>query len=389
MNPRLLQLAWRAVWHTPLITLLLAACIAVSTALPVGASFVLQGLQGSLRERAAATPLIVGPEASRFDLVFTALSFRATTITGLPASFSSELDRTGVRAIPLHTGTIARGLPVVGTTDDYYAARSLRIQAGEAPLLLGDVALGAHAARRLGLGVGDALRTETRRGLDLATAIPVTLNIVGVFAPNGTQDDNAAFTTLQSAWFAGGLIHGHEDAAGQDSAQALIGRTSDHVSLTQAVPTAPRVTEENRSGFHAHGDPNSFPITCFVLFPTSEKERTILAARLNALEGVRVVRPVVVIDEVLATIMHLKRVFDVAAAGLAVVTLLFLLCVAGLTARLRSAEMRTLREIGANRWTPISLYSLEIMIVVTTGLIIAAALVPTLMLVFERYSGWV
>lgn len=281
-----------------------------------------------------------------------------------------------------------RGIPVVGTEDAYFALRGLTVAEGETPLLLGDCTLGAAVAEDLGLGVGDTLTLDTRTGLDLATAVPVTLNIVGVLEPAGTIDDDAAFMTLQTAWFAEGRIHGHGEASGQEGETRVIGRTDEHVALSAAVPNSTRVSDENRGGFHAHGDPSTYPVTCFVLFPEDDRSRTIAAARYDAMPGVRAVQPIAVVEEVLASVLRVKGVFDVIAAGLGLVTVALLACVAMLTARLRVGEMRTLREIGAARGTPALLYAIEFGMILVVGLGGAAAIVAGVVFVFGSTTGW-
>ncbi|GAB4546944.1 MAG: ABC transporter permease [Phycisphaerales bacterium] len=384
-----LWLSWRAVCARPLISALLVLCVGVSIALPLTTTVLLERFEASLRARAASTPLIVGPDVSRFDLVFAGLYFREADIASVPRALASDARRPGLTVIPLRLDTTARTHPVVGTDDAYYAHRNLSTRAGELPFLLGEAALGAGVARQTGLGVGDTLVTDPPDGLNLAASSPIELTIVGVLAPTGTPDDGAVFTTLPTAWLAEGVLHGHTDARSVEGEENVIGSTERHVALSGAVPTARRVDDENRASFHYHADPDGLPLTALIVVPESDKDETIALARLDALEGVRALRSREVVDELLLTVLRIKSALDTVSALFIATTGALLVLIFWLTARLRADETRTIRDIGAARGTAVLLFICEGAYILFAGLVTGAALAWSTVAIAQRMLVWV
>src|SRR5690606_4548538 len=114
-----------------------------------------------LRERADATPLVAGADGSRFDLVLNTLYFRGRVPDPVPMRTVRSLAESGLcQPIPVLARDTAKGLPLVGTSSDYFDFRGLRAARGTLPVLLGECVLGSAAAERLGLGPGDALLTD-------------------------------------------------------------------------------------------------------------------------------------------------------------------------------------------------------------------------------------
>ena len=388
MNTAVLWLAWRSVRARPLVGALLTLCVCVACALPLAASALLERFDTALRARASDTRIVVGPEVSRFDLVFAALYFRDSDIEPLPARTLQDAERPGLTVIPVYLASCARGRPLVGVDDRYYAHRGLRARTGELPFLLGEAALGATAARDLDLAIDDTLVTDPPEGLDLASPTPIELTITSILAPTGTPDDEAIFTTLPSAWLAAGRLHGHADPEAYDDPTTVIGRTGDHTALSGAVRTHQRIDDDTRADFHFHGDPDTLPLTALILAPATDKDETIALARLDALPGVRALRAPDVVNELLATVLRIKAAFDVIALLFAATTTALLVLVFWLSAQLRADETRTIRDIGAARWTPALLFASEGAIILVLGASAGLALAWGVVAVAERTLIW-
>ncbi len=383
-----LWLAWRALCARPLVSAILALCVGVSVALPLTSSSLLEKFDAALRARAESTPIVVGPDVSRFDLVFATLYFREAEMEPVPKSLADDASRDGLLVIPLRTHSTVRSKPLVGTDDGYYEHRLISAAQGELPFFLGDASVGASAARAMRVGVGDTIVTDPPDGLNLAASSPIELRIVGVLAPTGTPDDDAVFTTLPTAWLAEGVLHGHDDARSFEGEEDVIGRTDEYTALSGAVRTFRRIDEDNRASFHFHANPDELPLTALIVVGDTPKDETIALARLDALRGIRALRSGEVVDELLLTVLRIKSAFDTIALLFIVTTGALLVLIFWLTARLRAAETRTIRDIGAARWTPFLLFASEGGMILFAGGVLGVGLALLGVALAERLLIW-
>ncbi len=379
-----LLLAWRhAVRHRGR-TLVLVACIALTLALPAAAQRVVDRFRAQLTARADATPILVGPRASRFDVLFAGLHFRAGDLRPLPNRLhESLLEEPGILSIPIHLGFTARGRPIVGTGSEYAELRGHEIRAGAPAALLGDAVLGSAAASSLGLGPGDEIASDQRELYDIAVPPSIRLAVTGVLAPTGTADDDAIFVDVRTCWLLAGRIHGHDDAAAlAERGSAVIGAEGDHVAVRAELVERNAVGEE-AALFHAHGDLAEAPLTVLILVPETEKVGTIVRARLDASPEHQAFVPSRVVEDLLAAVFRVKRLVDALALLLGVSTAALVALIFALTIRMRAAELETLHRIGCPRWTTVRLVGMELLVIVAGAVLLAAPLV----LAVDRLTG--
>ena len=207
-----LYLAWQYLGHQRAKTLLLVLSLAVFIGLPLVMRAMSEVMQQSLMARAESTPLLLGKKGSSLDLVIEALYFQPKGIEPLSEADVTELDATDLaRGIPLRTGLMAHGFPLVGTSLDYFPFRRLALAEGRDLTMMGECVVGADVAASLGLGSGDALLTSPSTLFDLAGVYPLKLHVVGTLQPTYGPDDRAVFVDVRTAWIAEGLGHGHQD----------------------------------------------------------------------------------------------------------------------------------------------------------------------------------
>ncbi len=354
-------------------TAILVACLAVSVLLPVAGRLLLDRYAESLRSRAAATPLVVGSAGSPIDLVLASLYFQKAELEPLPFAEVTALDQNrDLLAVPLCLGFTARGHPVVGTRLDYFEVRGLMAASGHLLQRLGDCVLGAAVAQELGIAAGDELFSDPREAYDLATAPPLKMRVRGVLAPRGTPDDEAVFVEVRTAWILSGLLHGHADAISMP-ATTIIGRDGGEIVLDEGIREYYEVREDNLAGFHLHGEEGSMPVSAILVFPRSERAGTIAEARLDEPESRQAVRPALVIDDLLATVVRVKRLFDGVVAVLVVVTALLAALVIALSIRARRGEILVMGAIGASPWTIRRVLAGEILAVLVAAIVLGAA----------------
>ncbi len=332
-------------------TAILVACLAVTVLLPLAGRLLLDRYSESLRQRAAATPLVVGAAGSPIELVLASLYFEPAALPTIPYGEVLSLDaEADVLAVPLSLRFTARGHPVVGTRFDYFGRRGLRPASGSLLQRLGDCVLGASAARDLGVSTGDALFTDPREAYDLATAPPLKMLVRGVLEASGTPDDDAVFVDLRTAWILEGLLHGHADPVKLPEA-AILGRDGERIVLDEGIREYYEVREDNLAGFHLHGEESAMPISAILVFPENDRIGTIIEARLDEPESRQAVRPALVIDGLLATVVRVKRLFDAITVLLGTTTILLAGLVIALSLRARRGEILVMQAMGASPWT--------------------------------------
>lgn len=364
-------LSLRHLQHTKLATAVLVLCIGIAVFIPVATQVLIAAYQADLEARAAETPLLLGAKGGRSELTLSSLYFRRETLDPLPFPSVQRVRKTGWGdPIPLHVGFTARGAPIVGTTPDYYRLRGLRPQRGSLPTMMGEVVLGATAAREFELGPGDALFSDQKEVYDISKPPALKMRVCGVLGARGTPDDDAVFVDVKSCWIMLGLYHGH-DPAESAPAHQVIGRADGHTTLSGEFIEYNEVTPENAASYHFHGDPEKLPISAIIVLPYDAKSASLLKARMNGTKTLQMVRPSEVIEDLLSDVFRVKSFFDSLSATLALSTALLVGLVMLLSARLRAREMDTLNRIGCARPTVALLYLTEITLVTVAGAALA------------------
>lgn len=353
-------------------TLILIVALACTMFVPMALHALLDAGEAQLMQRAKFTPLIVGAPGSRVDLVLHALHFAEKPVNTLAWRDLEAIQGHEPRAIPLFIAFTARGFPIVGTSLDYFEFRTLRQREGTLPLMLGDCVVGAEVAQALGLHPGDALVSDPENVFNLAGAYPLKMHVAGVLEPRATDDDRAVFVDIKTAWVIAGLGHGHQDMT-QAPADVVLKRRDNEVVANAALPQYTEITPENIGSFHFHGDTGDFPVTAVIVSPENEKSGTILEGRLaeNSSRW-QAVRPTHVIDELMATIVKVKRLFDANVALAALTTALLLGLVVLLSIRMRADEMTTMMKLGCSRGTMLRLQAVELAGILVLSAVLAA-----------------
>lgn len=169
------------------------------------------------------------------------------------------------------------------------------------------------------------------------------LNIVGILAPALSPDDDALFVDLRTRWIIKGLGHGHEDLSAAADPTVILERDSTTVTANAALRTYTAITPDNLSEFHCHGDMADFAITSAIVVPDDKRASAILLGRYLRDEILcQLVRPGLVIEELIETIFRIKRVLDIVVLTVALVTLLAVVLVFLLSLRLRERELATI-----------------------------------------------
>ena len=371
----LLYVAWRYLAYHRIKTAILVASIALILFLPAGLNVLVGESADELRERARATPLLVGGKGSPLELVLNSLYFESAP----PATTSyGEVRRVAesgfADAIPLYVRFRARQHPIVGTSLEYFDFRNLRFAEGRPMAVLGECVLGFEVARSLGIGPGASVVSSSESVFDLAGVYPLRMKVVGVLRPSHTPDDRAIFVDVKTAWIIEGLGHGHRDLSAPGAASQVLSRSEERIIANASVVQYNEITAENIESFHFHGDLDANPLTAVVALPDGAKSRALLLGRYQSDEVSQIVAPDAVMDELLETILTVREYVIAAVVIAGVATLATAALVFLLSLRLRRREIETMLKIGASRATVATLVASELAFVLASGALVAGAL---------------
>ena len=367
--PDSFYLALRYLRHHRLTTTVLVASITLIIYLPSGLQVMVANAGKHFRSRADSTPLVVGPRGSSLELVLGSLYFDKPYEDVLRLEQLRRIEEQELgQAIPLHARFEARDCQIVGTTKDYLRLRNLRTALGKIWSMHGECVIGARAADRLNVQVGDKIPVSTSTVFTLDNP-PLRLHIVGVLATTETPDDEAIFVDLDTTWIIEGLGHGHASGTQHGS--------------TEAKPYTD-ITKENVASFHFHGNRDKFPITAIIVTPASDKARTILMGQyFSPDETAQIVRPRDAMDSLLEKVVMIRSYMIAIIAVISLVTLLSMTLVIVLSIRLRRAEIVTMSKMGCSRFTMASILASQIAMIVFASSLIAT----TLALLTDAYGS--
>ena len=371
-----LYLAWRYLAYHRFKTAVLIASITLIIYLPIGLQVLVNETARQLTARADATPLLLGAKGSPLELVLRSLYFESDVPASMRYAEVKRVQQSGLAsAIPLHSRFRTRHSPIVGTSLEYFEFRGLKLDTGRQFGMLGQCVLGARAAEKAAVGPGDSVMSAPESVFDIAGVYPLKMKVVGVLQPSGTADDQAVFVDVKTAWVIAGLAHGHDDLSKPSATGGVLRREGNQIIANASVIQYNEITDANVGSFHFHGDPAEFPITSLIAVPNDEKSSTLLQGRyLGGDELVQIVRPRSVMDELLQTILTVRRYITIAVGVVGLVTLATMILVFMLSLQLRRREMETMMKIGGSRMRITSLIAAEVVGVIGTGVVLAGLL---------------
>lgn len=259
--------------------LLLATAVGVT--LSVG--LIRQATEDRLARDLADVDLVVGAQGSPLQLILSTLLASDAPTGNIAEETWTALDRDPLvaDAVPMSLGDSVGDVRIVGTTHDYAALHGAELARGGWWDGSMEAVLGAEAARRLGLKVGEAFVGAHGVGAAVEAHDEHPYRVVGVLAPTGTVIDRLALTSLESVWD----LHAPHEGVGPDDAGHAHEEDQRHIHEDAYVPETPRQVTAVLVRFRS-------PLAAVVLPPrlarlpgvqTASPARE--AQRLNALVG--------------------------------------------------------------------------------------------------------
>lgn len=371
-----LYLAWRYLAHHRWKTAILVTSITLIVYLPTGLRVLVDQSSRQLTARAEATPLVIGARGSPLELTLNTLYFGADVPELTRYAEASRVNETGLAtAIPMYVRFRSQRHPIVGTSLEYFEYRDLAMAAGRQMATLGECVVGSRVAEALGVGPGDTVTSSPESVFDLAGVYPLKMHVVGVLAFSDSPDDDAIFADVKTVWIIQGLGHGHQDLTRPEAAAGVLSRDENTVVANASVVQYNEITTENLDSFHFHGDLSEYPVTAVIAVPSDPRSSALLQGRYQGDDVVvQIVRPVTVMEELLATVLTVQQFVTAGAVILGLATLGTASLVFLLSLRLRSRERSTLHKIGGSRLRVGTLMASEIGGVLLVGVVLAAVL---------------
>ncbi|MDO6761298.1 hypothetical protein Q4566_13890 [Tamlana sp. 2_MG-2023] len=373
-------LAWAYLKYHWLKTLVLIVAISLVLFIPLGLNTLSKKGSKNMMARAENTPLLVGAKGSDTELNLSALYFKKSHLDPIPHHIVSELVNTKLGAvIPLHLKYQVKNQPIVGTSSEYFKFRKTSFQSGRPMAMLGECVLGSEAAKILQINLGESVISSPASTFDIAGSYPLKMTVVGILNPTGTPDDNAVFTDIKTTWVISGLAHGHENLNEKTADSLVLSKSKTEVVASPAILSYTEITPENIDSFHFHGNPEEFPLQALIINPTDKKGSLMLRGRFeNRTDNLHIVVPKITMKALLDTVLSVKDLIMLAAISIGIATLIILTLVFSLSLQLRKGEINTMNRIGGASNAIQLVLSLEIIITIGIGILLAALLVLTL-----------
>ncbi|NOR55060.1 MAG: hypothetical protein GQ531_02510 [Sulfurovum sp.] len=341
-----LLLRYLLFYRAKIITLSLS--LALVAAIPLGLSIISSMTNEHLQSRAHSTPLLLGSQGSKLDLVIGALYFADQELPSMTYKEIETLyESTLTNVIPIYRKYRVKSSPIVGTTPDYFTFRKLQIQEGRNFVRIGECILGSDAAKRLDVTVGDTIISSPDNVFDIAGTYPLKMDVVGILKPAATADDNAVFTDIKTSWIIEGFAHGHDKL--ENNQKTILKREGKTLIANASLMQYSYITSENMNSFHFHGKQSAFPVNAAIVLPHDHKSKTILMGRYMSDKPLQMlIEPHKVITSLIDTIFDIKNfallvLLAILTATFAIAVLVFMLSI-----RLRRNELQTILKIGAS-----------------------------------------
>ncbi len=224
-----MSLAWRYLWSRPLGAALNLLLLSLGLASITFLLLVSHQLNKAFERDLAGIDVVVGAKGSPMQLIMSGVFHIDVPPGNVPLKAVRELEKHPMVAsvIPISLGDNFRGFRIVGTSHDYlthYQATLAQGRVWDAPM---QVVLGATAAKKLGLALGNTFVGSHGLGAGGHAHGDSVYAVTGILAPGGSVLDRLILTDTASVWKV------HEDYTAQDAEDRQI--MEDEREVTMAL----------------------------------------------------------------------------------------------------------------------------------------------------------
>ncbi len=397
------NLAWKSFRNRKLTLSLAILSLALSIALLLAIDTLRVQARQSFINSLSGTDLIVGARTSSINLLLSTVFQVGSISKGIEWHSYQQLiqDPRVSWSIPLSFGDSHKGLPVIGTTDNFFEhfhygnKQPLRLQSGDWFHGRDQVVIGAEVSRRFGYQLGQQLILSHGSGESFLHHDRHAQTISGILAPTGTPVDRSLFVSLEAI----DDIHQQLDSAahGYDPFARPVRKAAKRPSVDhhddeheeqdmhgkdkEADRDAHDIHEphetESEHDLHAdHFDSDHRPISGFYLGLKQRSHALAMQRVINTseLEPLSAVMPGVALLELWQLVAVAENALLLVSALVLLVSLAGMLIILLNSLQQRRREMAVLRAIGAR---PLHIFSLmlgEALLMLLLGLLLGLGL---------------
>ena len=210
----ILKLAWKNIWQKTLTTLLSWLLLSVSVAIISVLLLFQQRFEKQFSNNISDVDLVIGAKGSPLQLVLSAV-FHLDAPTGNISYAEAEkwMRHPYVStAIPLAYGDSYKGYSIVGTTNSFLQKPGIELLKGKLNSADFEILAGHAIAQKLGLQPGNQFYSAHGNDAHAETHNDHPYTVTGILKPTGQVTDNLLITNLESVWkmHEHGEEHNHE-----------------------------------------------------------------------------------------------------------------------------------------------------------------------------------
>ena len=197
-----LSLAWHYLWSRPLGAALNVLLLALGLASITFLLLVGHQLSRAFDRDLAGIDVVVGAKGSPMQLILSGLLHIEIPPGNVPLKAVRELEKHPLVAsiIPISLGDNLRGFRIVGTSHAYLQHYDAKLAQGQLWTQPMQVVVGATAARKLGLVLGNTFAGSHGLGAGGHLHGDSLYTVVGILAPGGSVLDRLILTDTASVW---------------------------------------------------------------------------------------------------------------------------------------------------------------------------------------------
>ena len=197
-----LSLAWHYLWSRPLGAALNVLLLALGLASITFLLLVGHQLSRAFDRDLAGIDVVVGAKGSPMQLILSGVLHIDSPTGNVPLKAVRELEKHPLVAsiIPISLGDNLRGFRIVGTSHAYLSHYQATLAQGQLWTQPMQVVVGATAARKLGLVLGNTFAGSHGLGAGGHLHGDSLYTVVGILAPGGSVLDRLILTDTASVW---------------------------------------------------------------------------------------------------------------------------------------------------------------------------------------------
>ena len=212
-----LAFAWRYLWSRPMAAALNVLLLSLGLASITFLMLVGHQLNKAFERDLAGIDVVVGAKGSPMQLILSGVFHIDVPPGNVPLKAVRELEQHPMveSVIPISLGDNLRGFRIVGTSHAYihhYGATLAQGRLWDAPM---QVVVGATAAQKLGLALGNTFTGAHGLGAGGHEHGDSAYLVTGILAPSGSVLDRLVLTDTASVW----KVHEDYTASADDSAE--------------------------------------------------------------------------------------------------------------------------------------------------------------------------